>query len=482
MSRTGIRLGALAAVAALAFGACGSSTASPSPSPVPIFTPLVTPTSAIPSSGITLRWFVGMEMGSSDAQVAAERAFVTSYNTFNKDGITIKLEIVPTDSAAAILRSEIDSGNAPDIVGPLGIGDYSGFKGVYADLTSLIDSFKVDKSVYGDGLVSYLNLDGQGQLGLPYMIFPGYLWYNRDIFTKAGLPALPTQVDEPYQGEAWTWDALAELGRKLTIDKSGRPSTDAKFDAKSIVRYGFDFQWTDLRRLASCFGGGSLVAADGTTSQIPAAWAEGLTWYYSGMWGANPFIPNTLALESDLLDGGNSQASGVVAMNVAWTTMIPSIATDSKTTSVKTWDMAVLPSWNGYTSSPMYMDTFSITRASKNPEAAFKVILALMADNTLLKAYGGEPARTVDQQAYFAAFDQVLNPIFPQNQVTWSVLTEMQKHPATPSFEAELPNSAKSSADIAALLVRLQSTAGLDVIAELTRLQSTLQADFSASK
>jgi multiple sugar transport system substrate-binding protein len=482
MSRTGIRLGALAAAAAVAFGACGSSTASPSPSPAPVLTPRATASSALPSGGITLRWFVGMEMGSSDAQLAAERAFVTSFNTFNKDGITLKLEVVPTDSAASILRSEIDAGNAPDIVGPLGVGDYAGFNGVYADLTSLMDSFKVDKSVYGDGLVSYLKFDGQGQLGLPYMIFPGYLWYNKDIFTKAGLPALPTQVDEPYQGEAWTWEALAKLARKLTIDKSGRPSTDAKFDAKSIARYGLDFQWTDLRRLASCFGGGSFVAADGKTAQIPGTWADGLTWYYSGIWGANPFIPNTLALESDLLDGGNSQASGAVAMNVAWTTMIPSIAADSKTSSVKTWDIAVLPSWDGYTSSPMYMDTFSMTRASKYPDAAFKVMLALMADNTLLKAYGGEPAKTVDQQAYFDAFDQVLNPIFPQNQVAWSVLTEMQKHPATPSFEAELPNNAKSTADIAALLTKLQSSTGLDVLAELTRLQATLQADYDASK
>jgi multiple sugar transport system substrate-binding protein len=419
-------------------------------------------------------------MGSSDAQVAAERAFVTSYNSFNKDGITLKLEIVPSANAAAILRSEIDAGNPPDIVGPLGVGDYVGFDGVYADLTSYIESYKVDVAAYGDELVSYLKLGNQGQLGLPYLIFPGYLWYNRDIFTKAGLPSLPTRVGELYQGQAWDWGALARLAQKLTVDKTGRPSTDPKFDAKSIIRYGLDFQWTDLRRLASCFGGGSFVASDGKTAQVPAAWADGLTWYYAGIWGANPFIPNALAASSDLLDQGNSQASGAVAMNVGWATSIPAIAQDSKSASVKTWDIAVLPSWKGTTSSPMYMDTFSITRAGKYPDAAFKVMLALMADNSMLKAYGGEPARTADQKTYFEAFDQVLSPIFPQNQVTWSVLSEMQKHPAAPSFEVELPNNTQSTTDIAALLTNLQSTNGLDVVAELTRLQATLQADFNA--
>ena len=481
MTRTGIRIGALAAASALVFGACGGSSATASPSPSPVTTPSAAPSSSpAPSGGVSLRWFVGQQAGSSDAQLAAEKAFVTSYNTFNKDGITITLEVVPTDSASAVLKSEIAAGNAPDIVGPLGVGDFAGFDNVYLDLKPYVSNYKVDLAAYGKGLVSYLDFGSQGRLGLPYLLFPGYLWYNKDIFTKAGLPDLPTKVGEPYQGKTWDWAALATLAEKLTVDKTGRPSTDAKFDAKSIVRYGLDFQWTDLRRLASCFGGGSFVNSDGRTAQVPAAWADGLTWYYAGIWGANPFIPNALAASSDLLDQGNSQASGNVAMNVAWTTSIPSIATDAKTPSVKTWNIAVIPSWKGTTSSPMYMDTFSITKASKNPDAAFKAMLAIMADNGLLKAYGGQPARTADQQTYFDAFDQVLSPVFPQNQVSWSVLTEMEKYPATPSFEAALPNDTRSTADIAALLTKLQGTNGLDVVAELTKLQATLQTDYGA--
>jgi multiple sugar transport system substrate-binding protein len=483
MAKTGLRLGALVVVSAVALSACGNSTPTSSPSPTlagsaraSFATPPTTP------PGTTLRWFVGLDQGNSTAQIAAEKAFVSSYNSFNKDGITLKLEVVPTASASVVLKTEMAAGNAPDIVGPLGVADFNGFEGLFLNLSSYIQNYKVDLAAYDPALLTVLQQSDLGQLGLPYLISPGYIWYNKTIFAAAGLPNLPTHVGDLYQGQTWDWNELAKVAEQLTVDKSGKKSTDAGFDPKNIVRYGLDFQGTDLRRLASGFGSGEFVGSDGKTAQIPAAWADALTWYYAGIWGANPFIPNALAESSALLNEGNSQSSGNVAMNVGWATSIPSIATDANSSVVKTWDIAVMPSWKGTTTSPMYMDTFSITRASKNPDAAFKTMLAIMADSTLLKAYGGEPAKTADQEAYFNAYDQALSSIFPGNQVTWSVLTEMQKHPAVPSFEADMPGFAQSSADINALLTRLQSTNGLDVVAELTKLQTTLQADFDASQ
>ena len=65
----------------------------------------------------------------------------------------------------------------------------------------------------------------------------------------------------------------------------------------------------------------------------------------------------------------------------------------------------------------------------------------------LKKNYGAEPARSADQEAYFAAFDQALAPIYPDIDVSWSVLGEMERVPATPSFEADLPNLAQVQAD-----------------------------------
>ena len=167
-------------------------------------------------------------------------------------------------------------------------------------------------------------------------------------------------------------------------------------------------------------------------------------------------------------------------MNAAWGSSIMSIAADAKTSKVKNWDVAVIPSWKGTTTSPMDADAFTITKASKNPDAAFKAMLAIMADATLLKVYGREPAKTADQAAYFTALDATLAPVFPGNEVTWDVLGEMEKLPAVPSPDSSMPAFDQAYSDIGSFFTKLQTTEGLDVNGELTKLQKVLQTDFDA--
>jgi multiple sugar transport system substrate-binding protein len=478
MGRSGFRLVTLAAIPVLVLSACNSTVATPKPSGSTV--PSAAPTPTAPPG--TIRWFVGLDQGGDNAQVAAEQQFVAGYNAGNKDGVTIRLEVVPSATAADVLSKEIAAGSAPDIIGPIGMGDVNAFADSLLDLGPLIQKNNIDLTAYDPALVKFVQQGRQSQLGIPYLIFPGYIWYDRDIFAKAKLPDLPTRVGETYQGQTWDWNQLAKVGAQLTVDKTGKKPSDAGFDPKNTVQFGFDFQWNDLRRMASCFGSGSFVGADGKTAQVPAVWADAVSWYYAGMWGKSPFIPNGLAEAGALLVGGNVQSSGAVAMNVGWATSIPSIAADATTSKVKDWGIAVMPSWKGTTTSPMYADTFAITKASANHDAAFKAMVAIMADQTLLRNYGGEPAKTNDQPAYFANYDQALAPIFPGIKVSWSVLEEMQKVPAVPSFEANMPASAQAQADYTAVLTKLQTTPGLDVVAELTKLQTKLQADFDSAK
>jgi hypothetical protein len=58
----------------------------------------------------------------------------------------------------------------------------------------------------------------------------------------------------------------------------------------------------------------------------------------------------------------------------------------------------------------------------------------------------------------------------------------MQKVPAVPSFEANMPAFAQAQQDYTATLTKLQITPGLDVIAELTKLQTKLQTDFDSAQ
>jgi multiple sugar transport system substrate-binding protein len=480
----GLRLITLAAIPVLVLSACSSSaaTTAPTTATVPSTDPVVTPAPTVEGK-VNLRWFVGLGSGTQPSQIAAQKKFVADYDANNKDNINLTLEIVPNANAYDVLKTEIAAGKAPDIIGPVGVKGRNGFEGLFLDLTSEISSQSFDLTAYDPTLVNFFKSADQGQVGLPYDIFPGYIWYNKDAFSKAGLAPLPTKVGDQYNGKTWDWDNLASVAAQLTLDKNGKNSTQAGFDPKNIVKYGMDFQWNDARRMVSDFGPGSFVASDGVSAQIPDAWRAGFNWYYNAMWTSH-ICPTGAASASTLLAAGNTQSSGNVAMNAAWGWSISSIASDAATSKVKAWDMAVVPSYQGVTTAGMDADTFTITKASKNPDQAFKAMVAIMADPALMKVYGGEPAKTADQAGYFTAFDATLAPIFPGNKVTWSVLAEMQKHAAVPSIEANFPNNTQAQAIniYSAFFTKLQNTAGLDVNAALDKLKTDLQAAYDAGK
>ena len=454
------------------------STASPSASAAIPSTYLVEPTGIPIAHRTPIRWFVGLGSGTLTSQIENERAFVANYNADNKDGVAIELEVVANGNAYDVLKTEMAAGAAPDIIGPVGVGGRNGLGGAFLDLTQEIAKNKVDLAGYDPALVAYLQ-EGGAQIGLPYDIFPGYVWYNKDLFKAAGLPDLPTRIGEQYQGQDWTWETMAKVAGQLTVDKNGHRSTDSGFDGNEILQYGLDFQGAEARAIASCFGGGSFVGSDGKTAQIPGAWADAFSWYYSAIWNRH-FIPDGAAEASALLGNGHPEASGRVAINVGWAWSLPSIASSASAARVKSWDIAVMPSWKGTTTSPLDADTFTISRTSKNPDAAFKAMRAIEADPTLMRTYGAEPARNADQAAYFASFDAALSPLFPGNRVTWNVLGEMVRVPAIPSQEVDLPASVKSNADIATFLNLLRNVGGLDMNVEMANLRQTLQKDFDA--
>jgi multiple sugar transport system substrate-binding protein len=469
------------AVAVLAT-ACGG----PGRTPMP---PGWTPYSYPPDPNIgNVRWFIGVGQGTQPAQIEAEKAFVSSYRA-RFTGVNLSLEIVPNDRAIDTLKTEIAAGNPPDIIGPIGTSAAGELPGLFLDLNAEIKAQKFDNGAYEQALLMYLQ-QGGAQFGLPYTVYPGFLFYNKDIFAKAKLPALPTKIGETYMGQTWDWGEVRGLAAQLTLDTNGRKASEVGFDYGHTVQYGLSFQWADARRIASTFGGGSFVAPDGVTAQIPDGWTDAFTWYHDAIWRGR-FTPTAagtacaLALLSMCPSRGDP-AYGQVAMTTSWPWAIPSYVPNNVKDGpgkFSGWDMAVMPSWKGQTTSPMDGDGFQITKASRNPALAFKAMVAIINDLALRAALGGGmPARSADQKTWFDEMDKAQAVAFPANKVTWSVLQEMARHPALPSLDAFLPNNAKSKADIDAFLTTLQNKPTLDVAAELAKLKATLQADFDAVK
>ena len=320
---------------------------------------------------------------------------------------------------------------------------------------------------------------------MPYIEYPAFIFYNKDLFKKAGLPDLPTRVGEKYIGQDWTWDELATIAKQLTVDTSGKKSTEAGFNPARIKTYGFDTQWiNDLRRFATPFGAGSYVAADGKTAQIPPAWEQAWKWYYDAMWKSH-FAPTNAERMAAAMGNGTTVATGRVAMDLAWAWTVysfgPNDASGNPTSSplYAHWDMGVLPSNGGVTTDPIDTDTFMITKNSKNPDAAYKAMLAIMAARSL--RVGGMPADPSLQAAYFQTAQAGVNDQFPGNPVSWSVLAEMAKYAGSPAFDALTPNYFKAATADQAFYAELQSKGNLDLDAEIAKFKATLQADFDAA-
>lgn len=486
MGRRGLRLITLAAIPALVLSACGSTAATPSAAAPASGASAVPSAVVVPSvpanvgNMVVVRWFVGLGSGTQPNQIEAQKTFVKTYNA-SQNKIYINLEIVPNTNAYDILKTEIAAGNAPDIIGPVGVRGRNGFAGVFLDLSAEVTKFNYDTTKFPAAMLDFFKQGGDGQIGLPYLIYPGFIFYNKDIFGQQNLPDLPKKVGDKWNGTDWTWDTLSTIAAQVTLDSKGKKSTDAGFDASKIVQFGIDFQWADGRRMASCFASGSFVGSDGKAT-IPDGWKAAWNWYYNAMWTKH-YAPTGKYISSALLNSGTTVSSGHIAMDASWGWAINSYGTLDKagksTAKFAKWDIAVMPSYGGKTSSPLDADTFTIVKASAHPDEAFQAMVAIMADKNLQIVYGGMPAAAADQQAWFDSFDKTLAAVFPGNQVSWAVMQEMENYPANPSHEADMPNFLKVINLYGAFYTKLQSgPAGLDVNAALTTLQTSIQKAF----
>ncbi len=486
------------AVTAILVGACGSS-ASPSPNasnaaasqaaaatqtPLPSpSTVLITPAPVAagpgPNGGTVVRWFIGLGAGTQPAQIGPEQAFITAYNNSQKD-VYIQYEIVDNTQASTILKTEIAAGNPPDIIGPVGVEGLNTFADQLLDLKPLIAKNNYQSTGVDPKIVDLINSLGQNgaTVGLPFAVYPSMIFYNQDLFDEAGLPYPPTKVGDSYDGKPWDLDALRTLAMKLTVDKSGKDATDPAFDAANIEQWGFESQFMDnynLRAESAWFGTGPLIDGSGK-AQIPAQMAAAAHWWNDGVW-KDHFIPTAAQVASSLLAAGSEFASGNIAINEGHTWFTCCVTPPTPKKPFK-WNLAVQPTVNGTITSPLHADTFSILKGSKNQDAAFKALTAMVASGDLLTTYGAMPADSTKQQAWFDS----INKQFPTLKLNWDVAKAMLAYPDIPNHQSNVPDYSGVRTAMQKFGNTYRTTQGLNIDAELAKLQTTLQGIFDAAQ
>ena len=296
MERRSWRLAVLVAVLAILAAACGTSTTSSSPSAAASATPAASaggesaaPSEAAPSEtpaptplpgnasqakpgDIVVRWYCCLGTGDQPEQVEVEQKVAEDFNA-SHPGIHLQFEGYIYAAAADALSVQLGAGNAPDVVGPVGVGGAEFFHGQWLDLQPLIDKNSFDMSQYPKSTVDLYSAGGEGQVGIPYAIYPTVLFYQAGLFKEAGLAEPPHTFNSTYkmpdgQTVPWDYDTVQKIALRLTVDENGKDATEAGFDPEKIVQWGFEPQRDDLRQLGANWKAGAFMAADGKTAQI----------------------------------------------------------------------------------------------------------------------------------------------------------------------------------------------------------------------
>jgi multiple sugar transport system substrate-binding protein len=431
---------------------------------------------AMAQDKIVVVWYVGLGAGGQAEQIDAQNLVVENFNA-SQDRIELQIQIVDNNVAYDTLATLIATGQAPDLVGPVGADGSNAFAGNYLDLEPLIEASGYDLSQFSVASVEAFRDPVQGLIGLPFGTFPSFIYFRKGLFDEAGAPYPPQTYGELYtdvNGNEVEWDmaALRDLAMYLTVDANGNDATMAEFDAEAIEQFGFVSQWNEARGISTMFGASSLVDEAGN-GVLPQAWVDAFTWYYNGIW-SDHFIPNASQHGSDTFANGNGFSSGKVAMahTHLWYTCCVGEATD--------WDIAVMPSFNGVVTAKLHGDSFRLLRTSENMSeeqqlANFEVLAYLLgeASDELLFVYGGMPARAEATEGFFAKLDET----FTQG-VNWQVAVDSLAYADSPNHEYNMPNYLKAKDRIGAFQSLVESTPDLDVAAELEKLVADLDIIF----
>jgi multiple sugar transport system substrate-binding protein len=455
--------------------ACAQPSAAPQPTAAVAQPTAVPPTAAPADSGkVEIRWYIGLGTGDAPELQAPQQAVVDAFNASHPN-INLKMEVVLYASAYETLATQVTSGNPPDIVGPVGVSGAEGFHGLWLDLSPYIEKTNYDLSQFDKSAVDFYKVGGEGQLGIPYAVYPSMIFFQKALFDEAGLNYPPKKVGEKYKWpdgteEEWNYATLQKVAMKLTVDANGKTADQDGFDAKKITQYGFVWQGhDDARAIGSYWGADKLVEPDGKTARIPPQWADAWKWTYDSIWKYH-FQPDYALYQSEAWGASNPFNSGKVAMGETflWYTCCMDNAGDK-------WDIAVVPAYNGKTTANLNADTFRIFKATKHPAEAFEVLSYLLGDSQpakdLLVAYGAFPARKSLQ----ASFVDELNKKFTQKP-DWQVALDSVAYADNPSFEAYMPNYNEALNRSRTFYNLIITTDKLDVDAEIAKFKTDLQA------
>jgi multiple sugar transport system substrate-binding protein len=292
---------------------------------------------------------ITFSMWGAPEELAVWKQIVADFEAANPN-IKVNVEVSDWDSYWSKLKTQLAAGTPPDIFAmdaPLYL-DYQN-RGVLLNLQPYLDKNPdMLKDVYPQTLAAYKTADGY--YGLPRDFQTIVLFYNKDMFDKAGVS---------YPTAGWTWDDLRSTAKMLT--------KDAGADGKKQFGFAFD-QW-DMEvgwSEAIWAYGGDILNADHTKTLIGEPKARQAWQLLHDMVFVDKSVPD--ANEAQQF-GGDLFQSGIAAMMPMGHWAVPGY----NTAGFK-YDVVPMPKGPAGPATSVNSAGFVVSKASKNPDAAFAFI------------------------------------------------------------------------------------------------------------
>ena len=418
-----------------------------------------------------------------DPDLTGLTAVVDDFNA-SQENIQLILELPRGDIHT--LADVYASGDGPDIVGPFGWSVWPNLPVAWLDLTPWIRSEGYDLAQFPSELVDAYKTEGQ--MSLPFVVDPSALFYNTELFDAAGLEYPPAAYGDTYRMPdgtevEWTWDAVRDVARLLTLDDDGKNAADPGFDGSEIRQYGFTWQYQNHPNFwGSYWAEGSMVATGGSKgsyeAQVPDSWRAAWRWTYDAIWGDRPFMGSTEVEGSEDFGGGNPFDSGKVAMTVVPSWYLCCMQNNHS------WDAAALPAYAGLVAGRVEESTFRIWKETRHPREAFAALTFLLGEGARTLILGGEdmpglyanvvPARTADQKDWVDAQRER----FPWVQ-NWDVVLAGLNIPGSAETDTTMPNYKDAWNRGTAFADLLRGTGGLDLDQEIEKYLNDLAVIFN---
>jgi raffinose/stachyose/melibiose transport system substrate-binding protein len=304
------------------------------------------PTTAAPSTKpVTISWW---HIQNNDPGKADWQKMADAYTKLHPN-VTIKITVMENEAFKAAIQTNIQSGDIPDLFQSWGGGGLRDQvkAGVVRDITSEASSFIGN---IGPAAAKLYQVDGK-QYGVPFDAGMVGMWYNKDLFTKAGIAAPPTTWDDLLAdiqklktagitpiavgaGDKWPahfWYSYLMV-RECGADAMNKIATDNNFSVDCVIKAGkkvadlVALQPFQQGFLAAGWdapdGESGTMASQGAAMDLMGQWAPGAFRTQAGIkdasqplpfqlgWFPFPSVAGGAGDPTDAFGGGNGFAVG----------------------------------------------------------------------------------------------------------------------------------------------------------------------------